>query len=769
VKKPELLAPAGDIECFYAAINAGADAIYLGGSEYGARAYASNFSEEELIEAISYAHLYSVRIYLTVNTLVKEREFDHLVEFLAPLYEAGLDGVIVQDLGAFMEIKEHFPGLELHGSTQMCITSKYGANELKKLGACRVVPARELSLEEIIEIKQETGLEIETFIHGAMCYCYSGQCLFSSFLGGRSGNRGRCAGPCRLPYSYELADDKSIHLGETYPLSLKDMCTISLLPELIDAGIDSFKIEGRMKNPYYVAGVVSIYRKYIDLYCDLLPYKKDFKIDKKDYDLLKKLYIRSDLLDGYYKRHNGKDMITMSKPGYLSENEMEFSNIKENYLDKNIKLPLSITISLRVDEPIYIEISYKKNKIGVDESDVINTLYYSSDFVVTKALKKPLSEEDVKKQMKKTGNTPFYFENISVIIDKDCFVSVKELNDCRRDALLLVKNDLLDLYYEAYPDTNVHTRRVSLNINDDLLESSLESNLETHDSNNKQFIVSIMTFEQLGAVLDYLLNHKENAFYKGTISSIVIDWELLLKKDIFEFLDSRDLNISFYVSLPAIGRKRAMKLLDRIDFDKAISIFDGFYCNQLDDYGYLSDLFQAKGVTLSEKDICGDAGLYLWNHKTKTLHSDLNIKRNVVSLELSHYEYEDLVKACEKKNIQSSFEYFVYGHIPFMQTANCLKKSFDLCDHKQGFTYIKDRYGKELPVFHRCSICENTIFNSVPLSLHDEVDLICADFYRISFTIETRREIEDVLNCFLDGAIMPSFEYTKGHYKKGIQ
>ena len=262
-RRVELLAPAGNYESFLGAICAGADAVYLGGEKFGARAYADNFSEEEICRAVSYAHVFGRKVYLTVNTLMKESELEELIPYLEPFYLAGLDGVIVQDIGALLAIKEAFPGLELHASTQMSITGSYGAGMLKELGVVRVVPARELSLSEIESLGRETGLEIEAFIHGAMCYCYSGQCLFSSILGGRSGNRGRCAQPCRLPY--RIGGDGKPGT-EQYPLSLKDMCTISFLPKLIEAGISSFKIEGRMKKPEYAAGVTAIYRKYIDLY-----------------------------------------------------------------------------------------------------------------------------------------------------------------------------------------------------------------------------------------------------------------------------------------------------------------------------------------------------------------------------------------------------------------------------------------------------------------------------------------------------------------------
>ena len=254
MKKVELLAPAGSYESFLGAINAGADAVYLGGIKYGARAFAENFDEETLCRAIYYAHLFDRKVYMTLNTLMKQSELNEVEEFLTPFYNAGLDGVIVQDLGLLSYLKKRFPLLELHISTQMAVTGPHSVRMLKEEGAVRVVPARELSLKEMELLKKE-GLEIETFIHGAMCYCYSGQCFFSSFLGGRSGNRGKCAQSCRLPYQVNLSDKDSKGKKEEYPLSLKDMCSIELVPELIKAGIDSFKIEGRMKRPEYVAGV----------------------------------------------------------------------------------------------------------------------------------------------------------------------------------------------------------------------------------------------------------------------------------------------------------------------------------------------------------------------------------------------------------------------------------------------------------------------------------------------------------------------------------
>ena len=267
----ELLAPAGSMETFRAVINAGADAVYLGGGRFGARAYADNFTEEELLSAIDYAHIHGRKVYLTVNTLFKERELtEDLYSYLLPYYKQGLDAVIIQDMGAFQMVREAFPGLSIHTSTQMTVTNRYGAAMMKEMGADRVVTAREMSLTEIRDIRDHVDIEIESFVHGALCYCYSGQCLLSSMLGGRSGNRGRCAQPCRL--SYEVFDEKKhpVKTGkkerDIYILSPKDLCTVSMIPDLIENGVDSFKIEGRMKKAEYAAGVVSVYRKYIDRY-----------------------------------------------------------------------------------------------------------------------------------------------------------------------------------------------------------------------------------------------------------------------------------------------------------------------------------------------------------------------------------------------------------------------------------------------------------------------------------------------------------------------
>lgn len=332
----ELLAPASGMEAVRGAVYAGADAVYTGGARFGARAYADNLVEEELLSAIDFVHLHGKQLYLTVNTLLKERELEHsLTEYLMPYYRHGLDAVIVQDIGVFQAVKENFPDLPVHVSTQAVVTGKNSAAMWERLGASRIVTARELSLEEIQIIRENTSIEIESFVHGALCYCYSGQCLFSSFLGGRSGNRGRCAQPCRLPY--ELTDEKGNVLSkeegkkkDTYLLSPKDMCTLDILPDIIEAGVFSLKIEGRMKRAEYTAGVTEIYRKYIDIYMackeaaikqgeeqpSLSRIKEQYHVSQEDKQRLMDLYNRGNFHSGYYVMHNGTEMMSMERPNH---------------------------------------------------------------------------------------------------------------------------------------------------------------------------------------------------------------------------------------------------------------------------------------------------------------------------------------------------------------------------------------------------------------------------------------------------------------------
>ena len=434
----ELLSPAGNAAGFYGAVHAGADAVYLAGNQFGARAYAENFTTEELLECIRYGHLLGRKIYLTVNTLLKNQEMKLLQDYLAPLYEAGLDAVIVQDLGVLRFIRERFPGLKLHVSTQMTICSRWGASLLKEMGASRIVPARELGLEELIAMREESGVQVEAFVHGAMCYCYSGQCLFSSILGGRSGNRGRCAQPCRLPYT--LSEGKGCK--ECYPLSLKDMCTIEHIPRLIEAGIDSFKIEGRMKRPEYAAGVTDIYRRCIDNYYALRSRMEpreaaeEYRVSEEDRRDLASLYVRDGLQDGYYFRRNGRDMVSIDSPAYRESDERVLCRIRERYLDAHLKLPVTVRAFFHVGRPAKVTLETQCPSLGRLSAG-------AEGEPVAQAQKQPITEENVRKQLCRLGDSAFCADGAEISMDPDSFYPLKQINELRRRAVAELERKIL--------------------------------------------------------------------------------------------------------------------------------------------------------------------------------------------------------------------------------------------------------------------------------------------------------------------------------------
>ncbi len=462
VRVPELLSPAGNMDCLKAAVDAGCDAIYAGADRYGARAYAGNFTSEEFVEAIDYAHLFGARLYLTLNTLIKPDELDNIRDFVRPFYEAGLDGVIVQDLGVVTLLLKEFKDMEIHASTQMSVSSVYGVRLLQDMGISRVVPSRELSLKEISEIYENTGTELECFIHGAMCYSYSGMCLMSSMLGGRSGNRGRCAGPCRQPYSVLNTkaangalenmknkgragnkDDKGIYL-----LSMKDLCTIDILDELIRAGIASFKIEGRMKSPEYVYGVTSIYRKYIDkITSDInAPYMPD----EADRRRLIELYSRGGISEGYYHRHNGLSMITVAKGAYKRED-------KERYTAERRRIPLEARLEVHAGQTVRLSVKsveavggtknigrYSKSLAEEEHGENDGISVTVTGETAEKADRHPMGAEELRKQIMKTGDSEFFFCTMDIDTDGESFVRVSALNALRRDAISKMRGRLLN-------------------------------------------------------------------------------------------------------------------------------------------------------------------------------------------------------------------------------------------------------------------------------------------------------------------------------------
>ncbi|MDO4938840.1 MAG: U32 family peptidase [Lachnospiraceae bacterium] len=420
----ELLAPAGSYESLVAAVNAGADAVYMGGTRFGARAYAQNPETDRFIDGIRYAHRYGSKVYMTVNTLFKPGEIKELKEYIKPYYHSGVDAVLVQDLGALKVLRESYPDLPIHASTQMTVANVDSAIFLKRLGLTRVVPARELSLAEIKKIRDEAQIEVETFVHGALCYCYSGQCLMSSLIGGRSGNRGRCAQPCRL--EYEACGGPATKTL----LSLKDLCSIDFLPQLVRAGIDSFKIEGRMKSPRYTAGVTEVWRKYIDLY--ERSGENGYRVDPKDRKMLSDLYDRGGFTEGYYFEHNGKDMMAWEdRRDRFGQNEDLYEYLDDKYVNSIRKIFIEGRVLVRQGCELELNASAKGHKpcrVTMNMPD--------------RARNRALTEGDIIKQLEKTGGTCFEWTRIEVDTDGESFVPVGVLNELRRGVLTALQKEI---------------------------------------------------------------------------------------------------------------------------------------------------------------------------------------------------------------------------------------------------------------------------------------------------------------------------------------
>ncbi len=683
----ELLAPAGNLEILKGVIESGADAVYVGGSMFGARAYANNFTEEELLEAIDFAHLRGVKVYLTVNTLIKNSEFSKLYDYLLVYYKRGLDAVIVQDIGVVKAIHEYFPSMEIHTSTQMTVTGADGVRFLSQFGVTRVVMAREVSLAEMKRIHEETGMELEAFVHGALCYSYSGQCLFSSILGGRSGNRGRCAQPCRLPYTVEGKKDE-------YILSLKDMCGIKALDKLHDAGVYSLKIEGRMKQLEYACGVVKYYRSYID---SMKP------VSDADYDRIKALGNRCGFTDRYYFDHNGSDMVTYVKPNFVS-------NAAEPSPEKR-KLSIEGELVLREGEP---------GSLTVKRGDVT---YKASIEPVSAALKAPLDKKAAIDRINKTGDTDFEFSHIKTQIGENVFVPNGALNKLRRDAISGLCDKLLKKYYRndaRYADMSRLTA---------LPEHVVKSDA-AHDEaiNDYTTICSCMTRTQLDTLISY------DCFDVFYLDFDMYDRNTLIQQFADDVQSLTKRNKKVYLMLPTIFRADSSDYFVSIAKELDKVSFEGFVVKNYEELYLTENLFTGKKVIL-------DHNMYTFNDVSKSAFFEHGVSGDTVPLELNSREI------MHRNNIGSQM--IVYGYYPLMTTANCVHKNTKGCDKKQKLIYLKDRYNKSFAVCNNCKECYNTIYNSLPTMLIKNISKLKEAgirSFRYSFTIETPKQIKAVMD-----------------------
>ena len=408
-KKIELLAPAGSFESVRVAINAGADSVYMGGKYFGARAFAKSVEEDCIIDSIKLCHKYGKKFYLTLNNLIKDSEYKILDEYLCDIVKVNPDGFIVADFGLATYLKERYD-IPLHSSTQMNITTSIAVKNLCRLGFKKVILSRELTLAEIKKIRLENkDVEIECFIHGSMCYSYSGCCLMSSFLGGNSGNRGRCKGACRLSYSYK---EKTGYL-----LSMKDMCSVRFIKDLINIGIDTIKIEGRMRSSIYVAGAVGIYREIIDkIYNDVLISDNEYERYEK---ILLEVYDKGGFTNYYFEKNN---MVQIDERKKRYPNREIINDIKEKFINKNKKIILDIYVSARLNNKLTIVVIYKNKKYE----------FISTAKLISKSINKGTTNTEFLKHLLKTGETDYVFNVKEIYIDKNIFIPISEINKLRR-------------------------------------------------------------------------------------------------------------------------------------------------------------------------------------------------------------------------------------------------------------------------------------------------------------------------------------------------
>lgn len=799
----EILAPAGSMECLKAAIAAGADAVYTGGALFGARAYAHNLTEEELLEAIDYVHLHGRRLYLTVNTLIKDREMEkQMYDYLLPYYRQGLDAVIVQDIGLFRFIRKHFPGLPIHASTQMTLTGVDGAKFLEKEGAQRIVTSRELSMAEVKKIADETELEIESFVHGALCYCYSGQCLFSSFIGGRSGNRGQCAQPCRLLYRTPEAKRPQ------YLLSLKDICTLELIPEMIESGIYSFKIEGRMKKPEYAAAVAFQYRKYADLYLkyyEECPAEEDpaayamkkYRVREEDRQMLLDLYNRGGFHTGYYHTQNGREMISLNRPNHAGVPAVKVlakkgrnvtaKALTDLYPQDIIELPMrkgrekadnytckdAVRKGMNVQILVFADTPFKRDEIWMRtrNSTLIDTL--REEFVNGKIKERICGTFRLYPQEKATLTVKCRDAEITVAGEKAQEALSQPMSRERIEKQLrktgntefefsFLKAEIGEKVFLPMQSLN-ELRREALETLEKVICEKYRRSGEVKDPEEDKtelsmeeeilsgWTASVRTAEQMEVILE------EEAI--GRIYADCTMFPRIWEKDSYvEWITKvHAAGKEIYLVMPYIFRERTRKQYEAA-YNRIFGAgWDGILIANYESFAFLKE----HGYT---GRIMTDYNLYEFNQESRKFWKEKGVFEFTAPVELTERELQDL-------RVKDG-EVIVYGYLPMMISAGCIQKTTRGCLKKSGQTTITDRYRNPFVVKNECDYCYNILYNYVPLYLGDrmeEVYQIGPGRIRLMFTTERQQEVRQILSAYFEGKELPEGTYTRGHWKRGIK
>ncbi len=811
MRNVEILAPAGSLEAMRAAFRAGADAAYIGGQMFGARAYAQSTDQEGILDALDEAHIHGKRVYLTVNTLLKQAEISgQLLSFVEPFYKKGIDAILVQDFGVLSMLHQAFPDLPLHASTQMNVCTPAYARWLSTLGIRRIVLPRELSLKEIRTMSADSGLETEVFVHGALCLCYSGQCLMSSMIGGRSGNRGRCAQPCRLPWKLKPqtgpGPGKDRSVKEEYLLCMKDLCTLSILPDLIDAGVSSLKIEGRMKSPEYSAMVSHIYRKYVDLYLE--KGRDGYRIAEEDSLALLELFNRGGFTDGYSLRHNGPDMMSPASPGHAGarigsfkssgkerkqhlaitlERDLKAGDLiglpdgrtwtsdRDYFAKETVSLPGKEGRQVKPGTPAmrlrsealldkarknYVEGPSLKEKIHgfvkiLKDMPVTMEAIYRDVHVscqgseAVPSRNRPLQPEEVRRCMEKTGQTPFVFDTVEIEMEEDCFVTVSALNALRRQTLQLLQDKILQKYHRESNLADYTIRNVTILDAAGQAETVEERGEETAGSGSFSLAALVCTKEQLIAVLE-----------DPGIARIYLEDIYLTDKQVPDLADlviesGREL---WPAMTPILRAESADYMIRRARmYEKAGA--SGFLIRSLDTLFLLRE----EGVRLP---CAGDFTIGCMNEEAAGVLGG-QLSKICVSTELNRRELEGL-------SFPEQGEMLIYGRQPLMFTAQCLKKNSSGCDRIPGNLVLTDRYGVSFPVRCACQVCCNIIYNSVPLLLDEAAaDLKraghCPGILRMQFLDETADQVRRVRQILSGKLSKEQISFTRGHYHRGVE
>ena len=818
MKNYELLSPVGDFECLKAAVQNGANAVYLGASSFSARAKATNFAGDELKEAIKYAKLRNVSVHLALNTLIKNEEFDEAVKLAVNAYNFGVDAIIIQDLGLANFLRKHYPEIPLHGSTQMTVHNLDGVKQLEKLGFSRVVLSRELSIEEIRYIRENTNIELEVFIHGALCISYSGQCLLSSMIGGRSGNRGLCAQPCRLPYELiEEKNDKAISLDKGYLMSPRDNFGIEYLPELIKMGIDSFKIEGRMKTPTYVGVVTKHYRKYIDLILNNIELensvlkemiRKNLDIQNPETSLTDKeeitqVFNRGGFSTGHFKPTPNKELIFKEKPNnmgiyvgtitHINENKGHLKLKLENTLSVGDRISInneSYTISeLMIDNKNFetlekgklVKIGRMKGKISVG-----NKIYRIETAKLNKTISPTFKEDKNFRKVKLNGeiilkeNTPIsfkvwsdekFYKGLESNIVLEAIPSTALNRPIEKEKIIEQLSKTGNTEFE-FKNINVildDNLFVQMGILNDLRRTALEKLenlvLEKHTHQLKSTTISLPSVSESNfnaltsnyKPISLLLNIINPDFAYNALSDIdklYIPLNYFINTKFENTLNTLTSLFNTYIYMPHIIKD---KKENAINFEKILSKFNikGFV---------ISHISQLESVSKFNLDLIANFNLNTYSNISAQNLANLNFSCFTSSVELEKEEINTI-----NQNANLGQEVIVYGKIPVMTNGYCYlgksNKCYKDCNKtclNDSLFYLKDRMDFKFRIVPDNTSTLTTIYNSKTLSVKYD-DIIC-DSIRIDILDETLDEIQEIINVVKSGSRFEGKDYTNGKF-----